>query len=97
MVAFVIGSFESLPEAADQHIKDPRQHSRPHDAQMEADARKAFGGDDNERYATEGSIGMDIMEMFSDMPLVSVLMFQKDALPAHPEDMVADLLQQVHS
>ena len=35
MVAFVIGSFESLPEAADQHIKDPRQHSRPHDPHEE--------------------------------------------------------------
>ncbi|MCB8924239.1 MAG: glycoside hydrolase family 3 C-terminal domain-containing protein [Ardenticatenaceae bacterium] len=80
-------------------MADPRGQAvfGPHYAQMEADARKAFGGDDNERYATEGSIGMDIMEMFSDMPLVSVLMFQKDALPAHPEDMVADLLQQVHS
>ena len=37
------------------------------------------------------------MEMFNDMPLVSVLMFQQDALPAHPEDMVADLLNQVHN
>ena len=80
-------------------MADPRGQAvfGPHYAQMEADARKAFGGDDNERYATEGSIGMDIMEMFSDMPLVSVLMFQKDALPTHPEDMVADWLEQVHS
>ncbi len=69
----------------------------PFYTQMEAEARKAFGGDDNERYGTDGSIGMDIMEMFSDMPLVSVLMFQKDALPAHPEDVVAGLLAQVHS
>jgi hypothetical protein len=28
---------------------------------------------------------------------VSVLMFQKNALPMHPEDMVASLLKQVHS
>ncbi|MCA9953726.1 MAG: glycoside hydrolase family 3 C-terminal domain-containing protein [Anaerolineales bacterium] len=80
-------------------MADPRGQAvfGPHYDKMEADARKAFGGDDNERYATEGSIGMDIMEMFSDMPLVSVLMFQKDALPTHPEDMVADWLEQVHS
>ena len=64
---------------------------------MESETRKRFGGDDNERYGNDGAIGMDVMEMFSDMPLVSVLMFQKDALPMHPEDMVAGLLQQVHS
>jgi beta-glucosidase len=65
-------------------------------AQMESAARKMFGGGDNERYGTESAIGMDIMEMFSDMPLVSVLMFQQDALPMHPEDLVAGLLAQVH-
>ncbi|MCA9902066.1 MAG: glycoside hydrolase family 3 C-terminal domain-containing protein [Anaerolineales bacterium] len=80
-------------------MADPRGKAvfGPHFAQMEAAAREMFHSDDNERYATEGSIGMDIMEMFSDMPLVSVLMFQKDALPVHPEDMVAGLLQQVHA
>ena len=79
-------------------MADPRGRAifGPQYTQMEAEARKAFGGEDNERYGTDGSIGMDIMEMFSDMPLVSVLMFQKDALPAHPEDMVAGLLAQVH-
>jgi beta-glucosidase len=64
-------------------------------ARMEEESRQRFGGGDN-RYGNEGAIGMDIMEMIVDMPLVSVLMFQPDALPAHPEDMVADLLQQVH-
>jgi beta-glucosidase len=69
----------------------------PFHAQMEVEARKAFGGADNERYGTDSAIGMDIMEMFSDMPLVSVLMFQKEVLPAHPEDIVAGLLAQVHN
>jgi hypothetical protein len=64
---------------------------------MEAAARKMFGGGDNERYGTESAIGMDIMEMFNDMPMASVLMFQQDALPMHPDDMVAGLLAQVHS
>ncbi|MCB9423423.1 MAG: glycoside hydrolase family 3 C-terminal domain-containing protein [Ardenticatenaceae bacterium] len=67
----------------------------PFYAMMESEARKMFGGGD-ERYGNEGAIGMDIMEMFNDMPLVSVLMFQANALPMHPEDMVAGLLQQVH-
>lgn len=80
-------------------MADPRGKAvfGPHYAQMEEAARSIFHSDDNERYATEGSIGMDIMEMFSDMPLVSVLMFQKDVMPVHPEDMVAGLLQQVHA
>ena len=34
--------------------------------------------------------------MFSDMPLVSVLLFVKGALDKHPEDLVAELLEQVH-
>lgn len=65
-------------------------------SQMEAAARKMFGDSEEPRYGTEGGIGMDIMEMFNDMPLVSVLMFQARSLPAHPEDIVAGLLQQVH-
>ncbi len=80
-------------------MADPRGKAvfGPHYVQMEESAREIFhSDDDNERYAMEGSLNMDIMDMFNDMPLVSVLMFQKDALPVHPEDMVADFLQQVH-
>ncbi|MCA9976419.1 MAG: glycoside hydrolase family 3 C-terminal domain-containing protein, partial [Anaerolineales bacterium] len=79
-------------------MADPRGRAifGPFYAQMEAESRKMFGGDD-ERYGNDGAIGMDVMEMFSDMPLVSVLMFQQHALPMHPEDMVAGLLQQVHN
>jgi len=36
------------------------------------------------------------MEMFNEMPLVSVLMFQQHTLGRHPEDMVAEFLKQVH-
>jgi beta-glucosidase len=80
-------------------MADPRGKAvfGPFFAQMESAARKMFGGGDNERYGTESAIGMDIMEMFSDMPLVSVLMFQQDALPMHPEDLVAGLLMQAHN
>lgn len=73
-------------------LADPRGKAvfGPTFTQMEANAREMFGA------GSEGGIGMDVMEMFSDMPLVSVLMFQQDTLPMHPEDMVADLLEQVH-
>jgi len=65
---------------------------------MEAESRKLFStGGEDERYATDGAIGMDIMEMFSDMPLVSVLMFQQGSLPMPAEDIVAGFLAQVHS
>lgn len=80
-------------------LADPRGKAvfGPFYAQMEAHARQMFGGGD-ERYGNnESAIGMDIMTMFAEMPLVSVLMFQKDALPAHPEDMVADFLTKVHN
>jgi len=68
----------------------------PFYAQMETEARKMFSGGD-ERYGNESAIGMDIMEMFSDMPLVSVLMFQQGALPMPAEEMVEGLLMQAHN
>ncbi|MEW5869928.1 MAG: glycoside hydrolase family 3 C-terminal domain-containing protein [Chloroflexota bacterium] len=79
-------------------MADPRGRAvfGPFYAQIEAQSRAMFGGGD-ERYGNESAIGMDIMDMMNDMPLVSVLMFQQSALPMHPEDIVADLLKQVHS
>jgi len=65
-------------------------------AQIEAQSRKIFGGGD-ERYGNENAIGMDIMDMMNDMPLVSVLMFQQGALTMPAEEMVAGLLMQAHS
>jgi len=60
-------------------------------AQMEEQSRKRFGGD-----GEESIIGLDYMDMIGDMPLLSVLMWQQDALPMHPEDLVDGLLAQVH-
>jgi len=79
-------------------LADPRGKAvfGPLYPKFETEARKDFGSDGEDRYASEGSIGMDIMEMFNDMPLVSGLLFQKDAWDKHPEDMVEDLLKQVH-
>ena len=64
--------------------------------QIETQSRKMFGGGD-ERYGNESAIGMDIMEMMNDMPLVSVLMFQQGALPMPAEEMVEGLLMQAHN
>ncbi|MBN2117346.1 MAG: glycoside hydrolase family 3 C-terminal domain-containing protein [Anaerolineales bacterium] len=55
-------------------------------------SRQAFGADGG----TEG-IGMDIMEMFMDMPLLSVLLFQQSMLPTPADEMVDGLLLQAHS
>ncbi len=65
-------------------------------AQIEAQSRKMFGGGDD-RYGNESAIGMDIMDMMNDMPLVSVLMFQQGALTMPAEEMVDGLLMQAHS
>ncbi len=79
-------------------LADPRGKPllEPIYIKMEAEARAMFGGGENEHHDTNGAIGMDIMDMFNDMPLVSVLMFQQHQLLAHPEDIVAGMLAQVH-
>jgi len=76
-------------------LADPRGKVvfAPFYAMMESESRKVFGGGE----FGESAIGMDIMEMFSDMPLYSVLMFQQDALPMSAEEMVAGFLAQAHN
>jgi beta-glucosidase len=66
-------------------------------AQIEEMSRKLFGDSEEPRYGNESTIGMDIMDMMNDMPLVSVLMFQQTAFPMHPEEIVEGLLMQVHN
>jgi beta-glucosidase len=84
-------------------MADPRgkQVLGPMYEQMEAQARKIFGGQDrygDQKGKKEDNLGMgDIMDMMNDMPLVSVLMFQRNALPVPPEEMVEGLLQQAHA
>jgi beta-glucosidase len=78
-------------------MADPRGKAvfGPFYPQVEAQSRKIFGGGD-QRYGNESAIGMDIMDMINDMPLVSVLMFQQSALTMPAEEMVDGLLMQVH-
>jgi beta-glucosidase len=75
-------------------MADPRgsQAFGPYYAHVAAQIQRRFGGGDGEG----GGIGLDAMDMLGDMPLVSVLMWQKDTLPTHPEDLVEQLLAQVH-
>ena len=69
--------------------------------QIQAQTRRLFGEQDrygNEGEKTDEGLGMgDIMDMMNDMPLVSVLMFQQNALTMPPEEMVKALLMQAHS
>ncbi|MEJ2732151.1 MAG: glycoside hydrolase family 3 C-terminal domain-containing protein [Anaerolineae bacterium] len=64
----------------------------PFYAQMEEGMRKMFGGGEGD----ESGIGLDVMEMVGDMPLLSALMWHRSTLPMHPEDLVDRLLAQVH-
>jgi beta-glucosidase len=79
-------------------MADPRGKAvfGPFYSQIEVQSRRMFGGD-SERYGNEGVIGMDIMEMMNDMPLVSVLMFQQATLTIPPEEIVEGMLMQAHS
>ncbi len=67
--------------------------------QIEAGVRQLFGGQD--RYGgkkDDDNLGMgDVMDMMNDMPLLSVLGFQRKSLPTPPEDMVEGMLLQAHS
>jgi beta-glucosidase len=79
-------------------MADPRGKAAigPLYSQIEVESRKRFSGG-NERYGNEGAIGMDIMDTMIDMPLVSVLMWLQSAFPTPVDEMVAGLLEQVHS
>ena len=59
--------------------------------QMNEMSRRTFGGEGDEE-----SMGVDIMEMLMDMPLLSVLLFQQRMWPKPADEMVSDLLAEVH-
>lgn len=75
-------------------MEDPkgREVFEPFFHQVEAMSRKAFGAEEG----GEDGMGADIMMMFGDMPLASILLFMQSQLPKTADDMVADLLKQVH-
>ena len=72
--------------------------------QIENQVRRLFAGENRygntksgEQVTEQTVMGMDIMDMMVDMPVASVLMFQKESLTMPAEEMVAGLLRQVHS
>jgi len=65
-------------------------------AEIMAKSRKAFGIAE-ETSGNESSMGMDTMDMIGDMPLVSVLMFAQEELARPAEEIVDELLMQVHN
>lgn len=73
-------------------LEDPRgQHVfGPLFQQMKPQMLATFGGEGSE------DIGMEVSDFLMDMPLLNVFEFQENTLPASPEEMVAELLAQVH-
>ena len=74
-----------LEDARGQHVFGPLFQ------QINAQMQAIFGGGEG----GEG-IGMEVSGFLMDMPLLEVLEFQGNTLPAAPEEMVAGLLAQVH-
>ena len=99
----VIKSSTALPCILDNEstmrewLDDPRGKKvlQPMIDQIESQARKVFSSGDVQDDGK--TIGMDIMDMLIDMPLISVLMFQQTALTMPAEEMVDSFLKQVHA
>ncbi len=63
-------------------------------AQIETMAAAVFGGD--ESAGEKSAIGMDVLAMFGDMPLVSVLGFLQGGLPRPADEIAGEMLAQAH-
>jgi beta-glucosidase len=76
-------------------LADPRGKAlaEPILAQIQANVAAMFAGVMAVDEGTEENTSMDMMLGFSDMPLVSVLMWQEHAFDKHPEEIVAELLE----
>jgi len=72
-------------------LADPRGAVviKPMFEEINARFESMFGGDD--------SIGIEVFDMVIDMPLISLLLFQQNALTMPAEEIVDGLLQQVHN
>ncbi len=58
-------------------------------------AKQSFIGEKEE--STEAAIGMDVMQMFGEMPLVSVLLWVQGGLDKPAEEIVADMVAKAHN
>ncbi len=77
-------------------LEDPRGKKtfEPMYQELMAQMSHVFSGDDDNGSAM---IGMDTVGFMLDMPLLSILHFQEEALTQPADDIVALLLEQVHS
>ena len=75
-------------------LEDPRGKMlvEPMFRQMMSEGKGVFGGSAGE----SETIGMDMSAFVNDMPLYSLLYFQHEALPMHPDELIEMLLAQVH-
>ncbi len=73
-------------------MADPRGREviEPVVQQIESQMKALFESDE------DAGLGMDLLDMMADMPLVTILMFQQQALPRPAEEVVDGLLGQVH-
>jgi beta-glucosidase len=73
-------------------LEDPRGRHvfGPLFQQMKPQMQATFGGEGSE------GIGMEVSGFLMDMPLLDVFESQGNTLPASPEEMVAELLAQIH-
>jgi len=78
-------------------LEDPREKAvfAPLFARIDAIGRQAFAGN-SEASVNESTMGMDFMAMFADMPLIGILGFLQEAFPQPANEIVAELLAQVH-
>lgn len=107
-VAVTLESTLALPCTLDMEstlrewLADPRgrQVLGPLYGQIEAQARRVFGGGDgngNSDATIDSVIGLDVMASMIDTPMTTVLMFQQSALTLPAEEIAAGLLRQVYS
>jgi beta-glucosidase len=86
-----------LPSLLDEESTIREWLDDPRGAPVLAPVMAAFQEDVQEALGGEDSAGISIGDMLLDMPLRSVLMFRPEAFPVPVEELVADLLKQVHA
>jgi beta-glucosidase len=99
-LAVMLESTLDLPYLLDREstvrewLADPRGKAvfRPVYAMMEEQMRNLLDAGEGD----EHPIGINVMEMMADMPLVNVLGWQESVLPMSAEDLVDGLLEQAH-
>ena len=79
---------------AKEWMDDPRGKAifEPIFKNMMVEMRKVLGGSEH----TSDTMGMDVMGMMMDMPVMSIFYFNPESLEQSPEEVVDGMLAQVH-